>query len=311
MAKTPFFKDLGWRFEAAAYDLVAALLRLLPVDTVSAAGGALFRALGPLTSAHKTAELGLVLAFPDMAAAERRRILGQQWDNFGRYVFEFPLTDRLTPASGRVEIEGFERLQALAASGRPAVLISGHFAQFEAMAAVIVAAGVTCNVTYRAANNPYIDRRINESRRRYGVRLLAAKGGKGARDLIGSLRTDESISMLNDQRYDMGVAAPFFGRPVMTNPAAAQLGLRFGAPIQPMSIQRLKGARYRCVVHPPIIVPDTGDKTADVEAGVTAINAFLEARVRERPGEWWWLHRRWPKADYAEAAARLAADLPP
>jgi KDO2-lipid IV(A) lauroyltransferase len=307
MAKTPFLKDLGWRCEVAGYDMVAALLRLLPVDAVSATGGALFRALGPLTSAHKTAELGLVLAFPDMDAAERRRILSEQWDNFGRYVFEFPLTDRLTPAGGRVEIEGFERLQALAASGRPAVLISGHFAQFEAMAAVIVAAGVNCNVTYRAANNPYIDRRINESRRLYGIRLLAAKGGKGARELIGSLRAEESISMLNDQRYDMGVAAPFFGRAVMTNPAAAQLALRFGAPIQPMSIQRLKGARYRCVIHPPILVPDTGDKTADVMAGVTAINAFLEARVRERPGEWWWLHRRWPKADYVEAAERLAA----
>jgi Kdo2-lipid IVA lauroyltransferase/acyltransferase len=307
MAKTPFLKDLGWRCEAAAYDIVATVLRLLPVDAVSGAGGALFRALGPLSSAHKTAERGLVLAFPDMDVAERRRILDEQWDNFGRYVFEFPLTDRLTPAGGRVEIEGFERLQALAASGRPGVLISGHFSQFEVMAAVIVAAGVNCNVTYRAANNPYIDQRIIDSRRRYGVKLLAPKGGKGARELIGSLRADVSIAILNDQRYDMGVAAPFFGRPVMTNPASVQLALRFGAPIQPMSIERLKGARYRCVIHPPIEVPDTGDKTADVEAGVAAINAFIEARVRERPGEWWWLHRRWPREAYAEAAERLAA----
>lgn len=306
MAKTPLLKDLGWRCEATAYAAVAAILRLFPVDAVSAAGGALFRALGPLTSAHRTAELGLVLAFPDMDIAGRRRILADQWDNFGRYVFEFPLTDRLTPAGGRVEIEGFERLQALAASGQPAVLISGHFAQFEAMAAVIVAAGVNCNVTYRAANNPYIDRRINKSRRLYGVRLLAAKGGRGARELIGSLRANESISMLNDQRYDMGVAAPFFGRPVMTNPAAAQLALRFGVPIQPMSIQRLKGARYRCVIHPTIAIADTGDKTGDIEAGVAAINAFLEARVRERPGEWWWLHRRWPREAYAEAEKMLA-----
>jgi Kdo2-lipid IVA lauroyltransferase/acyltransferase len=307
MAKTPFLKDLGWRCEAAAYDIVAAIVRRLPVDAVSAAGGALFRALGPLSSAHKTAERGLVLAFPDMDVGERRRVLAEQWDNFGRYIFEFPLTDRLTPSGGRVEIEGFERLQALAASGRPGVLISGHFSQFEVMAAVIVAAGVNCNVTYRAANNPYIDRRIIDSRKRYGVKLLAPKGGKGARDLIGSLKSDVSIALLNDQRYDMGVAAPFFGRPVMTNPAASQLALRFGAPIQPMSIERLTGARYRCVIHPPIEVPDTGDRTADVEAGVVAINAFLEARVRERPGEWWWLHRRWSREDYAEAAERLAA----
>jgi KDO2-lipid IV(A) lauroyltransferase len=38
-----------------------------------------------------------------------------------------------------------------------------------------------------------------------------------------------------------------------------------------------------------------------VEAGVQAINAFIEARVRERPGEWWWMHRRWPAAVYESA----------
>ena len=86
----------------------------------------------------------------------------------------------------------------------------------------------------------------------------------------------------------------------MTNPAGVRLALRFAAPIQPMSIERLKGARFRCVIHEPIRVADTGDRTADIDVGVAAINAFIEARVRERPGEWWWLHRRWPASDYVE-----------
>jgi len=306
MARTraPFLKDLGWRLEAAAYDIFSVLLRLPPIDLVSAAGGALFRALGPLSGAHKTAEKGLILALPEMSRADRKRILWDQWDNFGRYVFEFPLTHRLTPASGRVEIVGLERLKAIAASDQPAVLISGHFSQFEVMAAVIVAAGIECNMTYRAANNPYIDRRIIQSRRRYGVTLFAPKGGDGARELIAALGDGRSIAMLNDQRYDMGVAAPFFGRPVMTNPAAARLAQKFGVLVHPMSIERLRGARFRCTVHPPLNLPKTTDRHADLLAGVTAINAFIEARVRERPGEWWWLHRRWSKADYAEVSAR-------
>jgi KDO2-lipid IV(A) lauroyltransferase len=205
-----------------------------------------------------------------------------------------------------VEIVGLERLEAIAAGGRPAVFISGHFSHFEVMAAVIVAAGVKCNMTYRAANNPYVDRRIIISRRRYGVTLFAPKGGEGARELIEALNEGRSIAMLNDQRYDMGVAAPFFGRPVMTNPAAARLSLKFGAPVVPMSIERLNGARFRCVVHPPIEIRDTGHRRTDLEAGVAAINAFIEARVRERPGEWWWLHRRWSKADYEEAEIHLS-----
>jgi KDO2-lipid IV(A) lauroyltransferase len=244
------------------------------------------------------------LALPDLPVRERRRVLGDQWENFGRYAFEFPLTHRLTPAGGRVEIEGLERLQEVAASGRPAVLISGHFSQFEVMAAVIVAAGVRCNVTYRPANNPFVDRRIIDSRRRYGVTLFAPKGGEGGRELIAALGQGRSIAILNDQRYDTGIAAPFFGRPVMTNPAAVRLALRFKAPILPMSIERLKGARFRCTIHAPLAIIDTGRRQADIEAGVAAVNVFIEAQVRKRPGEWWWLHRRWPAAAYAEIRPR-------
>jgi KDO2-lipid IV(A) lauroyltransferase len=306
MAETraPWTRQLAWRAEVVGFDVFSALLRLAPIDVASALGAALFKALGPLTSAHRTASLGLALAFPDLDEGERRRLLAAQWDNFGRYVFEFPLTHRLTPSGGRVEVVGGERLAAVVASGRPAVLISGHFSNFEVMAAVIVAAGLACNVTYRPANNPHVDRRIIDSRRRYGVTLFAPKGGEGARELLGALSDGRSIAMLNDQRYDTGVAAPFFGRLVMTNPAAARLALRFAAPILPMSIERLKGARFRCLIHPPIEVADTGDRAKDIEVGVVAINAFIEARVRERPGEWWWLHRRWSAADYSEAGAQ-------
>ncbi|HEV2364093.1 MAG TPA: lysophospholipid acyltransferase family protein [Caulobacteraceae bacterium] len=300
----PVFRSALWRLEALAYDAFSALVRLLPTDLASWSGGALFRALGPLSGAHRTARRNLVLAFPDMGEADRRRILSAQWENFGRYVAEFPLVARLTPASGRVEVVGGERLAAVAAAGRPVVLVSGHFSNLEVMAAVIVAAGVECDITYRAANNPLIDRRIREGRLAYGVRLLAAKGEEGARELLAALKAGQSVAMMNDQKYEPGIDAPFFGRPVKTLPAAVRLAQRFGTYILPMSIQRRRGARFTCYVHEPIEVPESGDRAADIEAGVAAINAFIEARVRERPGEWWWMHRRWPPDAYAELAAR-------
>jgi KDO2-lipid IV(A) lauroyltransferase len=302
-ARAPMLKELAWRLEAAGFDVFTAVIRLLPADLASALGGALFRAVGPITKAHKTAERSLRLAFPAMDEAERRRILRAQWDNFGRYIFEFPLVDRLTPSRGRVEVVGGEWLERIAGSDKPAVLISGHFSNLEMMAAVIVEAGIACDVTYRAANNPYVDARIRRSRQSYGVRMFAPKGADGARDLLEAMAAGRSVSMLNDQRYDAGVAAPFFGRTVMTNPAAARLALRFGSYVQPMSIHRLRGARFRCVVAPPIEVADTGHRSADIEAGVRAINAFIEARVRESPGEWWWLHKRWPAEEYAKLAS--------
>ncbi len=303
-SRSPLIQRFLWRLEALGFDVFTILARTIPIEVWSAFGGALFRTLGPLSSAHRTARRSLRLAFPQMADADAVAIVRDQWENFGRYIAEFPVLDRLTPASGRVDVSAAARLEEIAATGRPMVFISGHLSNMEVMAAAIVDAGIPCEITYRAANNPYVDARIKKSRFRYGVRMFAPKGAEGARELLEGLRAGRSIAMMNDQRYDAGVAAPFFGRPVMTNPAAVRLALRFGTAIQPLSIQRLPGVRFRLVAHEPILVADTGDRTADIAAGVAAVNAFIEARVRERPGEWWWLHKRWPREDYAALATR-------
>ena len=291
-------QDLIWRAEALGFDLASAALRLLPVDWVSGLGAALFKALGPLTGSHRIAERNIRLAFPELDARGRAALLRAQWDNLGRTFFEFPLSDRLTPESGRVDVVGAERLAAIAASGRPAVFVSGHLANWEVMASVIVNAGLACQITYRAANNPYVDRRIKEGRARYGVRLFAPKGGEGARELLEAMDRGESVALMNDQKFNGGPAVPFFGIPANTASGPTRLALRCGVDLQPMSVQRLRGARFRVVVHEPIPIIDTGDRAADLEAGVARVNAFVEARVRERPAEWFWVHKRWPKSAY-------------
>jgi KDO2-lipid IV(A) lauroyltransferase len=179
------------------------------------------------------------------------------------------------------------------------VLISGHFSNWEIMAAAIVHLGVDCQITYRAANNPGIDRRIIAARRRYGVKLLAPKGGDGSREILDAMKTGQSVALLNDQKFNGGVAAPFFGRTVHTAPGPTRMALRFDAPMIPLSVQRTRGARFRVMVHEPLAFPRTGDRAADIRAGVEAVNAFMEARVRERPAEWFWVHKRWPAAEYA------------
>lgn len=299
-AKRPSLtQDLAWRLEAAGFDVFTFLFRLLPTDWASGLGGALFKALGPLSGAHRTAEANLCIAFPEKDAAWRARILRAQWENTGRTFAEFSLMDRIRPSTGRVELVNGERLAQIAAGGEPVVFVSGHLSNWEVMPAAIVDAGVTCQITYRAANNLYVDARIKKSRFRYGVRLFAPKGGEGARELLEALGKGESVALMNDQKFNGGVAAPFFGATVHTAPGPTRLALRFGAVLQPMSVQRIRGARFRVVVHDPIVLERTGDRAADIEAGVRKINAFMEARVRERPEEWFWVHRRWPNAAYA------------
>jgi KDO2-lipid IV(A) lauroyltransferase len=296
--KPPLQQIFLWRLEALGYDLAAGLARIFPIDSVSDFGAWLFRRLGPLTSAHRVAEVNLRIAFPNAGEAEIADLLDRQWRHLGRWAAEFPILDRIIADPARVEVAGAERLAAIRAGAGPVVFISGHFSSFEIMPAVIIHAGITCQITYRATNNPYVDESIRKSRWRYGVRLFAPKGTDGARELLRALGRGESVALMNDQKFNGGVAAPLFGRMAHTAPGPSTFALRFGVPLQPMSVQRLGKARFRVVVHDPITLEDTGDRGADIETGVRRINAFIEERVRERPAEWFWVHKRWPKETY-------------
>ncbi|AAK24221.1 lysophospholipid acyltransferase family protein [Caulobacter vibrioides] len=305
--RQPWVQDLLWRLEALGFDLFIGAVRMMGVDRASDFGGWLGRTFGPMSGAHKVASRNLKLAFPDKDAAWHETILREQWDGLGRSFAEFPLMDKILPSTGRVEVVGKERLVEIAENRIPVVFVSGHLSNWEVMPAAIVDSGVICEMTYRAANNPYVDKRIKESRFRYGVRLFAPKGGDGARELLEGMKQGKSVALMNDQKFNSGVAAPFFGHLAHTAPGPTRLAIRFGTVLQPMSVQRLKGARFRAVVHDPIVPPKTGDRTADIEAGVRMINAFMEDRIRERPAEWFWVHRRWPNEVYAALAERERA----
>lgn len=289
---------LAWRLQVFGYDLFAALLRRLPVDAASDFGGWLMRRLGPATPADGRIRRNLELAFPEMSQAERDRIRIQHWERFGRFVAEFPMIDRLTVANGRVRIVGRERLEAIAASGEPAILISGHFSNFEVMAYAILQCGVKAIVSYRPANNPYFDARVVSARARYGLVSLAPKGAEGALAMTRALRRGESVTFLVDQKFNSGVEAPLFGRMVRVNPGAVRLARFAGGRLIPLSIRRLEGARFEVEVFDAIELPRTGDRERDIVEGAALMNAFLEARIRAHPEEWFWAHRRWPKDLY-------------
>ena len=290
-----------WRIEALGFDAARFLSRCFPIDTVSDFGAWLLRRIGPLTSAHRVAETNLRIVFPNATDAEIARLLAAQWEEFGRFAAEFLILERIAAEPDRVEVEGEERLKALSGPAGPAVLISGHFSNFEIMAMAFSRAGVKCQVTYRAMNNPYLDKRVVETRRSYGVQMFAPKGLQGARELFRALARGESASFLNDQKFNGGVAAPLFGVTAMTAPGPSTYALHHAIPIQPMSVQRKDKARFKVIVHEPFRLADTGDRDADIRAGVERINAFMEARILERPTEWFWVHRRWPNEIYKKA----------
>jgi KDO2-lipid IV(A) lauroyltransferase len=82
----------------------------------------------------------------------------------------------------------------------------------------------------------------------------------------------------------------------MTAPALARFAISVGCPVIPVRFERLDGCRFRISFYPPLALPATGDRNADVAEIMRAINAQLEEWIRDKPGQWLWLHRRWPES---------------
>lgn len=294
--KTPLGKRISWRLEAFAYDIVSGFMRLFPVTWVSRFGGWLLRKIGPLTSKHKVAETGMRIAFPEKSDAEIKSLLNDHWDNLGRTFAEFPLTDRIKvfEADSRVTVKNYEIFEANA----PAILVGGHFANWEVIGTTLTQCSLPVWITYRRINNPHIDARVIKQREAYGTKFLVQKSThRGGRELFQALKNGESIAIMNDQKFDTGLAIPFFGETAMTAQGATRLALKTGRPLLPMSVTR-QGSDFTVTYYDPIKLTKSGDRDKDVEAGVLKVTRFIEDRIRETPAQWFWVHRRWPKHIY-------------
>ena len=268
-------------------------LRLLPFSWASNIGGFLARTFGPLLSKSNVARRNLKTAFPELSDIRIEALVREVWDTLGRAAFEFPVMDRLrdAPDRARVEVEGREHLDAALASGKPVLFFGAHLGSWELMPLSAALLGFTCNFFYRAPNNPLL-LKLFTARKAQGEQI--PKGAAGAKRAFSLLKKGENLGILVDQKLNDGIAVPFFGRDAMTSTALAEFALRFDAPMIPIRCTRLPGARFKLAYGPPLDVARTGERKDDVKAIMTAVNVMMESWIRENPGQWLWLHKRWP-----------------
>ena len=283
-----------YRIEAWIATLAFGGFGLLPVDRASALGGAIARSIGPRLGVSKRARLNIRAALPDLSQPEIETIIHGMWDNLGRVAAEYPHLRRIKvfEPGGRVETRGLEHLDQALAARRRVVLFSGHLGNWEIAALAGGQYGLDIAQIYRAANNPLVDRLIRWLRGDQGE--LIPKGAVASRRAAAALRRGGHLSLLVDQKLNDGVAVPFFGRPAMTAPALALFALHYDCDVLPVRVERTEGAQFRLTVYPKLPLPTSGRRDADVLTLMTAVNQTLERWIRERPEQWFWLHRRWP-----------------
>jgi len=272
-------------------------IRVLPLRWVLAGTSAIARAVGPLAGTSAIARRNLARAFPETDAAARDRIVTQMWDSLARTSCEYAhLKEIFDDAANRVEIVGLEHLLAMRDDGKPGIIFSAHLSSWEMVTLAARSQRLAVHVVYRNANNLRLDEYVRQMQGVTGAALIR-KSLRGARELMQVMQAGGHVVMLADQKLNEGIAVPFFGRDAMTAPALAQLALRFQCPVLPAHVERLPDARFRVTFDAPLALPQSGDRNADILALMTEVNRRIENWIRARPGDWLWLHRRWPKEE--------------
>ncbi len=294
--------NLQFQIEALAWNAYIGGLGALGLERASRWGAAIVPTVAPASSAWKTAIRNIRMSFPNESDAWHREVRRESFRELGRMTGEFPHMDKFLERykTGELEFKGKEHVEATL--GKGAVFIGGHFTDWEVTSLCLAQVDPTCHFTYRPANNPIIDKYIVDTRASFGLALQAAKGQEGGMGLLRSLKKKRSIALMNDQKYNKGLAVPFFGYDCMTADGPTRLALKFNVPLIPITGRRIEGTKFVATAYPPIPLNyEKPDDDQTVYDGVLRINQFMEERVREAPGQWFWAHRRWSKEAWKKA----------
>ena len=262
-------------------------------------GWVLARVIGRLAPYHKRARTHLGYIYPEMPAAERSRIATACLNNVGRTLIEnyspkaFLAHMKGTPIEG----PGLAAVQQAQAEGRPVILQTGHFGNYEAVRATIYALGIEPGGIYREMTNPYFHEHYVQTLLAYGGPAFP-RGAKGMRGVMKHLKSGGQLIILNDQHEAAAPVLDFMGHPARTTLSPAELALRFNALVVPyFGIRNADGLTFRCIMEAPIEHSDAITMTQEM-------NNRLSARIRAHPEQWFWVPRRWraPKGAQPETA---------
>lgn len=273
---------------ALAVGIIRCALALPYEARVRFVGGLMQRVLGPVAGYRKRALDNLARICPDLPHDRRREIADGCLNNAGRtFIENYSARDFPTRMAGIApEGPGVRALEDAAAKGQAVILVTGHFGNYEATRAALVARGHDIGGLYRDMKNPYFNAHYVKTMEAFGGPVFP-QGRRGTAGFVRHLRNGGHLVLLFDQHVQFAPVLDFMGAPARTAISAAELALRYDALLIPFySIRQPDGVTFRSVLEAPV-------PPSDPETMTQALNDSLSERVRENPEQWFWVHRRW------------------
>jgi KDO2-lipid IV(A) lauroyltransferase len=195
-----------------------------------------------------------------------------------------------------IDVQGLENLEAAkAVHGNRLILYTGHLGAWELTSFGLSLVDHPFTFLVRRLDNPRIEEMVDCVRTKFGNQTIDKLSA--ARSMLKILRSGETpLGLLPDLNTldDEAIFVDFMGVPAATTFVVAKLAVRMKTPLVPVFApwSEEKG-KYLLIVEPMIPVETTGDEEADVRQLTIKLTQRIENQIRQYPGQWLWIHKRW------------------
>ena len=223
-----------------------------------------------------------------------RTIAKQCFQHLGKTVVEFMQFPRLDRAQIQryVTFEGVEHVEQALAEGKGAIILTGHFGNWELLAASISATVAPLTPIVRELRSPRLNALVSRYREKAGYATIDRD--TGIRQALQCLRRNELLGIVADVDTTVsGVFVDFFGRRAYTPYSPVAIALKTGATILPTFIIRQPDGSHRAIIEPPLALKRTDIKEKDLVINTQKFTKIIESYIRQYPTQWIWMHRRW------------------
>jgi KDO2-lipid IV(A) lauroyltransferase len=268
------------------------LLHFLPLSVLAALGQGLGGLLWRLAKSRRRICLrNLELCFPEKTSEQRERLAREHFGWMGRSLLERGLLWFASPERLKRLISIKGGIELADQGDAPVMWLVPHFAGLD-----IAGPGLMLNqkspaiFVYQRQSNAVFDARMRAGRSRFG-KTESVNRQEGIRLVLRLVR--EGFSFVNAFDMDFGpkdsAFVPFFGTPACTLLAPAKIAGSMGMKVSPLVVTMLPGGQgYQLEAWAAPVGYPSGDLVADAQV----LNAWLEARIRENPAQYLWVHKR-------------------
>ena len=282
---TPLFGGIQSALARAAL----AVMLWLPYDArVRFAGRMVSTLVAPVAGWRRRIASNLTHAWPDLPEADRARLIREVPDNVGRMLIEcwsgrqFVERVETTPFEG----PGVAAFEAARAEGRPVILMTAHFGNYDALRATLVRRGHDLGGLYKPMTNAGFNKVYLEVLSQIGSRLYPTSG-RGIAGLLRYLERGGLIGIVVDVASRKAPLLTFFDRPAHTPLSAAEWAVKYDALLIPVfCIRQPDGLSFRMDLRDPIAHRAPAEMMQEM-------NDITEEMVRRHPEQWFWVHNRW------------------